>query len=83
MRKGERLIPNHPAVGVRCEIHPASDLWMRGARFGVIQRVVTRGNGVEEICEIRMDHPQARRRLHRQYYADCSFFAGQAASLNH
>lgn len=81
MRKGERIIKNHPAAGVRCEIHPGSDLWMRGARFGVVQRVVTRGAGNEEICEIRMDHPQVKR-LHRQYYADCSFFGGYAASIN-
>lgn len=24
------------AVGDRIEIHPATDLWMRGARFGVV-----------------------------------------------
>jgi hypothetical protein len=26
-------------VGQRVEIHPATDLWIRGARYGTIQRV--------------------------------------------
>lgn len=30
---------NGYAVGDRVEIHPATDLWMRGARYGTVERV--------------------------------------------
>jgi len=26
-------------VGSRVELHPATDLWMKGARFGTVERV--------------------------------------------
>jgi hypothetical protein len=69
MRKGESLIKEHPSVGKRVEIHPGSDTWMRGARYGKVKRVVTRGGKTEEIAEVRMDHPRIRN-LHRQYVGD-------------
>lgn len=30
-------------VGDRCGMHPATDAWMRGERFGTIERVGRRG----------------------------------------
>lgn len=30
---------NEYEVGDRVEIHPGTDLWMRGARYGVVERV--------------------------------------------
>lgn len=27
------------AVGQRVELHPATDLWMRGARFGTVEKI--------------------------------------------
>ncbi len=32
----ERLTTTHWAVGQRVELHPATDWWMRGARFGEV-----------------------------------------------
>ncbi len=29
----------HYGVGDRVELHPATDLWMRGARYGVVKRL--------------------------------------------
>jgi hypothetical protein len=26
-------------IGDRVELHPATDLWMRGARFGVVEKI--------------------------------------------
>ena len=60
---------NHPAVGKRVEIPAYCDLWMRGARFGRVERVKlgtgdylqagdTRG---ADHFAIRMDHPQVKR----------------------
>ncbi len=28
-----------PRIGCRIELHPACDLWMRGARFGIVRAV--------------------------------------------
>lgn len=41
--------------GIRVEIAPHYDLWMRGARYGVV-RSVTDG-----IVAVKMDHPGVRR----------------------
>lgn len=30
---------SHYGVGDRVELHPATDLWMRGARYGVVVRL--------------------------------------------
>lgn len=43
-------------VGSRVELSPACDLWMRGARFGEVQRIKDNGH-----LMVRMDHPQVRR----------------------
>jgi len=40
----------------RIEIPVHFDLWMRGARFGVITRTTRAG-----VWLVRMDHPQVRR----------------------
>jgi len=44
------------AIGRTVELHPACDLWMRGARYGVLVGFNRKG-----LCMVRMDHPQVRR----------------------
>lgn len=39
--------------GTRVQLHPASDLWMRGATTGTIKRIDANGN-----YKIRIDHPR-------------------------
>jgi len=51
------------AKGTRVELHPGYDLWMRGARFGVVVRVK------DGVAQVRMDHPQVKR-LQRVPVAD-------------
>lgn len=41
--------------GTRVELSPAYDLWMRGARFGVVTKVK------DGIASVRMDHPQVKK----------------------
>lgn len=70
----------HRCVGSRVQIPAYTDLWMRGARFGTIERVVEgRGNyldprdprGATIFC-VRMDNPQVKR-LARVFADDCTF----------
>lgn len=42
-------------IGKHVEISPAYDLWMRGARFGTIRKIV--GN----VAHVKMDHPSVKR----------------------
>ena len=74
---------NHPSVGSRVEIPAYTDLWMRGARFGEIVRVIP-GNGnyvqpgdpsAATIFVVRMDHPQVKR-LARVIADDCTYRRG-------
>ena len=44
------------SVGDRVELSPACDLWIRGARFGVVHSVAKDGT-----VKLRMDHPQVKR----------------------
>lgn len=46
-------------LGKRIEIPVHYDLWMRGARFGTVTKIGKDGAFVY----VKMDHPQARRRL--------------------
>lgn len=41
--------------GVRVELSPSTVLWMRGARFGTISKIVG------QIAVVRMDHPGVKR----------------------
>ena len=58
----------HPIVGKRVQIPAYTDTWMRGARFGTIERVriasgkYLAGNpaGLDQVA-VRMDHPQVKR----------------------
>ena len=59
-----------PACGSRVEIPAYCDLWMRGARFGVVERVreaktqsaFAGGAGdSRDYFGVRMDHPQVKR----------------------
>lgn len=40
-------------VGVRIELHPATDLWMMGAKFGVVRQRLNGGR----LYKVKMDHP--------------------------
>jgi hypothetical protein len=43
------------AVGSRVELHPGMDLWMRGARYGVVTAV-----RADKLC-VRMDNTRVRK----------------------
>jgi hypothetical protein len=43
-----------PEVGNRVEIHPGFDLWMQGARTGVVVKVGA-------LISVRMDHKQVKK----------------------
>lgn len=70
----------HPSVGKRVQIPAYTDLWMRGARFGIVERVIEgKGNYVQagdtrgaDIFVVRMDHPQVRRPA-RVVADDCTY----------
>lgn len=70
----------HACVGKRVEIPAYADLWMRGARFGTIERVIIgKGNYLQandpraaDIFVVRMDHPQVKR-LARFIADDCRY----------
>ena len=47
-------------VGDRVELHPACDLWMRGARYGYT-RAIGNTDGGEPTFQVSMDHYQAER----------------------
>lgn len=70
----------HRCVGKRVQIPAYTDLWMRGARFGTIARVIEgSGNFVDPrdprgatVFVVKMDHPQVRKSA-RVIADDCSF----------
>jgi hypothetical protein len=45
----------HSLVGARVQLHPGTDLWMRGAKYG---EIVRESGG---IFQIRMDHPGVKK----------------------
>lgn len=70
----------HEAVGKRVQIPAYSDLWMRGARFGTVERVVIRSNRsyldpkdprALDVYRVRMDHPQVSKKLYGFFAEDC------------
>ncbi len=44
-------------AGVRVEISPHFDLWMRGARFGTVKKITP----ISGIAHVRMDHPHVKK----------------------
>lgn len=77
MKRGTK---NHPSVGKRVQIPAYCDLWMRGARFGTVERVIPgTGNyinprdprGATIFC-VRMDHPSVKK-LARVISDDCQY----------
>ena len=75
-----------PAVGKRVQIPAYADLWMRGARYGTVERVIPgapvgydRG-ATADIFVIRMDHPQVNKRCYRFIADDCTFVQPERAS---
>lgn len=77
MKRGTK---NHICVGKRVEIPAYADLWMRGARFGTVERVIEgSGNYLDprdprgaSIFVVRMEHPQVKRPA-RFIADDCTF----------
>jgi hypothetical protein len=52
-----------PAIGSRVEIPVHYDMWMRGARFGVVTAFRHGGQGQSDYVLVKLDHPQAKRSL--------------------
>lgn len=50
-------------IGKRIEIPVHYDLWMRGARFGVVTQFRHGGPGQSDYVLVKLDHPQVKRRL--------------------
>jgi hypothetical protein len=76
---------NHPDVGRRVEIPAYADMWMRGARFGTIERVIDRSalrlldpRECAPIYRVRLDHPQASSKLRGFHGPDCRILKGDA-----
>jgi uncharacterized protein (DUF736 family) len=56
-------MPNSTTISTanyRVEIHPGFDLWMRGARFGVVVREYKSSKTGKNMVAVKMDHPQVR-----------------------
>lgn len=54
---------HRPLIGKRVEIPVHYDLWMRGARFGVVTAYRNGKPGQSDYLLVKLDHPQVRRRL--------------------
>lgn len=52
-----------PARGQRVEIPVHYDMWMRGARFGVVRSFHRGEPGISAYVKVKLDHPQARKQL--------------------
>lgn len=61
------LVPVY-TVGMRVELSPACDLWMRGAKFGTIAKL-----GADWSVYVRMDHPSVRK---LQHITDLTYLVG-------
>lgn len=62
MRSNVKYKRSGSFVGKRVEIGPHLDLWMRGARFGVVVMQSTQHAPGELMrLKVRMDHPQVKR----------------------
>lgn len=77
MKRGTK---NHVCVGKRIQVPAYSDCWMRGARFGTVERVIVgdksylspRDPRGADIFIVRLDAPQIRVPL--AFFADdCSY----------
>lgn len=76
----KRGTTKHVSVGKRVEIPAYCDLWMRGARFGTVERFIQgRGSylGVgdirgADIFVVRMDSPQVKKPV-RVIADDCRY----------
>lgn len=51
-------------VGHRVEIHPSTDLWMRGARFGTVKRLGPKYRHVS----VKLDHWRKPVYLNQDYF---------------
>jgi hypothetical protein len=67
------LLPRILQVGERIEIPMYYDMWMRGARFGVVTSIRRNRPGLSDAAYVKMDHPQVKRRVKvwRMDWADC------------
>lgn len=79
----KRGTTKHVSVGKRIQIPAYSDMWMRGARFGTVERFIQgSGNYLSakdprgaDIFVVKMDHPQVKR-LQRFIADDCQYVRG-------
>lgn len=64
-----------PLIGRRVEIPVHFDLWMRGARFGVVTGFRHGKPGYSDVLLVKMDHPQVKRcaRIPRMDWDYCRF----------
>lgn len=46
-------------VGMRVELNPGYDLWMRGAKYGTLRQVYRRPSG-KIVAQVKMDHPDVK-----------------------
>jgi hypothetical protein len=53
----------HPAIGSRVEIPVHYDMWMRGARMGVVTAFRNGQSGQSDYVLVKLDHPQAKKSL--------------------
>lgn len=44
------------AIGMRVELHPGCDLWMQGARFGVVVKLWNHPTTNATLVTVRMDN---------------------------
>lgn len=51
-------------TGDRVEIPAYYDLWMRGARFGIVTGHRRGKPGLSDAIRVRMDHPQVRKSVY-------------------
>jgi hypothetical protein len=54
---GDYFTTAHFAVGARVELHPATDAWMMGDRFGTVTRVG------RKLVHVHMDRSNRTRRV--------------------
>lgn len=61
-------------VGHRVELHPGTDMWARGARFGYVTSIQKRPDDERgDVYVVRLDNAPARKRY--RYFADRLRFA--------
>ena len=58
----------HPLVGKRVELHPATDRWMMGDRYGFLTQVQLNGRKEVVLAHIELDKSNKTITLHPSNY---------------